>query len=171
MAADSAPWAALQTRVSALEPARQAAFALACAERLVRRDSDKTELLESIAAGWAVLAGGTQDLTARLVDLDARSDIDEDDVACVRYAVGAVANPGADRSPLWASDRAIAAAYEKVSYAADAGTFRSLPDDSMNPNVQEELTWQAKALAVLEEATALSGACETLRDEVTPDSP
>lgn len=162
MVADSTPWAALHARVSALEPDRQAAFALACAEHLVRRDSDKPELLESIAAGWAVLTGRAQDLMARLIDLDARSDIDEDDVACVRYAVGAVASPGADRSPLWASDRAIAAAYEKVPYA-DAGTFRSLSDDSMDPSVREELEWQAKALAVLEGAATLSEACEKLQ--------
>ena len=167
MDADPMPWAALHVGVSALEPERRAAFALACAEHLVRLNSDKPELLDSIGDGWVVLAGQTRDLTTDLAELDARSDADDDAVACVRHALGAVAHPDADQSPLSASDRAMAAAYEQVPYAENASTFRSLSDDAKNSIVQGELRWQAKTLATLEKTTSLSEACRTLRSRLS----
>lgn len=167
MDADPTPWAALHVGVSALEPERRAAFALACAEHLVRLNSDKPELLGSIADGWAVLAGQARDLTTDLAELDARGDADDDEVACVRHALNAVAHPDADQSPLWASDRAIAAAYEQVPYAENASIFRSLSDDAKSSIVQGELRWQAKTLATFEETTSLSEACRTLRSRLS----
>jgi hypothetical protein len=163
MAADPAPWAALHARASGLGPERRAAFALACAEHLVRITGAKPDLLITTAEGWAALAGGTADLPDRIVELDTRSDCDDDDVACVAHALETVVSPQPAQNVLGAVDGAIAAAYDRVPYPEGATAFRPLSEDTRDPAVQQELTWQARTLTILERVDDFAEACARLR--------
>lgn len=163
MDADVPPWAILHARASALATDRRAAFALACAEHLVRLASTKPDLLVKIADGWPVLAGDMRDLSDHLVELDTRSDGDEDDVACVAYALETVVRPHSSASVLWAMGRAVDAAYERVPYPEGAISFRRLSADTMDPAVQKELARQANTLTVAEDVIDFADACQQLR--------
>ena len=123
-----APWDELHRRAEALPPDRRAAFALACAEHLVSITASprQAELRVALARGWAVLDGGSDDLTPLRAQLEGREDVDEDDVAGVYYALGAV--QGSADDAWWAARRASDAAYERVPYPNGASTSgRSRP--------------------------------------------
>jgi hypothetical protein len=145
-----APWDELHRRAHALPPDRLAAFALACAECLVNLEASarQAELRQALARGWAVLAGGADDLAPLREQLEARDDVDDDPVASVYYALGGV--QGSADDAWWAAERASDAAYERVPYLDDASTFRSLEVDTASEEVQQELARQRDALAALE---------------------
>ena len=145
-----APWDELHRRAEALPPDRRAAFALACAEHLVSITASprQAELRVALARGWAVLDGGSDDLTPLRAQLEGREDVDEDDVAGVYYALGAV--QGSADDAWWAARRASDAAYERVPYPNGASIFRPLEADTASLEVEYELTWQRQALEALE---------------------
>lgn len=165
MADGAAPWAALHARAEALPAARRACFALACAEHLVSIEAfpRERELRAVLAECWAVLTGGQRDLSRLRAELAAREDLDDDEVAGVAFALEAVASLGSVDATLWASGRALDAAYERVPYPADATRFRPLALDTAEREVQDELSWQDETLELLEGPHALPDLIARLR--------
>jgi hypothetical protein len=112
--------------LSVLPPQAQVVFALACAARLVRASgaASQRDMDEALAVGWSVALGGAGDCQAVCSTLEPRDDLDNDEVAAVAYALGAVIGESEDA---WAvASRAIDAAFERVEYPAGASTFRPL---------------------------------------------
>jgi hypothetical protein len=103
--------------------------------------------------------------SGRIVELDTRSDCDDDDVACVAHALETVVSPQPAQNVIGAVDRAIAAAYDRVPYPEGAIAFRPLSEDTRDPAVQHELAWQAWTLTILEHVDDFADACaQVLRE-------
>ena len=120
----------LQSALMSMAPRERTVFALACAERLVtaRRPSEDP-LHEVLAMGWSVALGGSGDCAAVRSEVENREDLDDDDVAAVAFALGAViGNPGDAWS---AASRAIDAAFERIPYPP--GTTTSTRWRGMSP--------------------------------------
>jgi hypothetical protein len=141
---------------------QQAAFALACAEHLVRVEASarQGELLEILATGWLTLAGRGKDLSALRASLETREDLDDDEVAAVALALDAVS--GCSTAAWQAVSRATDAAYERVPYPPGLSEFRPLATDTAEPVVQQELRWQTRAMATLERSENLQEAIRNL---------
>jgi hypothetical protein len=153
----------LRRRIEALPPLRQAVFALACAERLVSLEASPRQaaLHAAIAQGFEQLAGETRDLAALHAALSGREDVDDDEVAAVVFGLGAVM--GLPDSAWSTAGRAFDAAYERVSYPVDATTFRPLEEDTADPAVQQEISWQEDAVKALESDQHWSEIAASLR--------
>ncbi len=94
--------------------------------------------------------------------LGQRADLDEDDVAAVWYALGAVGGSADDAE--WAAQRCVDAAFERISYYLEGATLaRPLEVDTADPVVQAELRWQTMALDLLENEGATSAVVSRLR--------
>jgi hypothetical protein len=145
----------LSRRLAALAPDRQACFALACADRLVAGNASPRaeELRTLLDLGWSGLTNGTARVTHVRAQLNAREDLDEDEVAAVAYALDSVL--GDAGGALWAARRALDAAFDRIAYVADGTSFRPLADDEAEPVVQAELAWHEHALGAVESRTAL----------------
>ncbi|KQR08615.1 hypothetical protein [Cellulomonas sp. Leaf334] len=138
---------AVWDHVLTLPPAARAMFALGCAERQVRAADRHAELLSALEAGWTVARGGSVDLAAVRAELDARDDLDDDDVAATYFALGsAVGDPQDCRA---AASRAMDAAFARAEDDEDATGFRPLADDATGAPVTAELAWQQAAAARL----------------------
>lgn len=154
---EDVPWSGIHARVTALPTERRACFALGCAERLVRTEASarQTELLNDLSEGWSALLGRGRDLDERRRTLAARADLDQDEVASVAFALDAVVD-GTVESALWASGRALDAAYARIPYPPGATRARPFAVDTASPVVQAELAWQADAADVMAGPDALA---------------
>lgn len=150
-------WDEVERRIGLLAPERQAAFALACAEHLVtgERSPRQAELRSMLDQGWMALIDGTPANLSHLRQvLEERDDLDDDEVAAVAYALGAVS--GSVDDARWGAGRGRDAAYGRVPYPEDARTFRPLEEDTQSPEVQAELAWQRSAVSQSEDAGSLA---------------
>ncbi|KSW29915.1 hypothetical protein [Cellulomonas sp. B6] len=138
-----APFDAVWDAVATLPTPARAMFALACAERLARAAGRDDELSEALEAGWAAADGQPADLAPLRSELEDRDDLDDDDPAATYFALGAAA--GSVKDCRAAANRAMDAAFARVTYPAGATTFRPLADDAAEPPVQDELAWQRAA--------------------------
>jgi hypothetical protein len=156
------PWSDIRDRLERLHQQRRAAFALVCAEHLVRSAATATtlDLRGSVDKGWAALINGQLDpeVRQRLVESD---DLDEDEVAAVAYALGAVS--GQTEDGWWAVSRCMDAAFDRVPYPDGARIFRPLELDAASHEVQQELRWQLIALDMVEEPGELAALVPRLR--------
>ncbi|KRC66081.1 hypothetical protein ASE12_15740 [Aeromicrobium sp. Root236] len=116
-----------------------------------------------LSEGWAAWSGQTGDLAAVLRALEPREGLDEDEVACVYYALDGVARAGPRDATIWASQRAIDAAYARVPRSEGAATFRPLDEDTAMPVVQSEFRWQDRVLQILETNADLAEAGQQVR--------
>jgi hypothetical protein len=150
-------------RLAALSPEKRACFALACAERLVVRTSStrQKELRTALDQGWSVLNGHGGDVAALRSSFDSRSDLDDDEVAAVAYALEAVR--GDADAAYWAASRSLDAAFELVRHAGSATEFRPLGVDAADPVVKEEVAWQERAITGAEEAASLPELMQRIR--------
>jgi hypothetical protein len=140
----------LRRRIVALPPLLQAVFALACAEHLVSLEASPRQatLRAAIDRGFEQLAGESGDLAALHAALSGREDVDDDEVAAVVFALGAVL--GRPNSAWWTADRSLDAAYDRAPHPVKAAMFRPLEDDTADPSVQQEISWQTEAVKALE---------------------
>lgn len=155
------PWDALRLRLEALVPQRRAAFALACAEHLVAMEATprEAELRAPLAQGWEALLGAPDDLGPLHARLEERADLDDDEVAGVAFALGAVM--GGYEDAWWAANRARDAADARVSYREPS--FQPADADAAERIMQDELDWQLGAVAALEVDEPLSTVVTRLR--------
>jgi hypothetical protein len=142
---------ALRKRLLRLDGPSRNAFALVCAERLLRYAPANVveQLSEALAVGWSVVLGQEGDLTSTSAHLEQREDIDSDPVAAAAFALRAVGSGSADDA--WqTANRSLDAAFDRIEYPVDASSFRPLAIDMATPVVQAELRWQDQALTLLE---------------------
>lgn len=153
----------VRQRLAALTSEKRACFALACAERLVARSPHdrQQELRTALEQGWSVLKGHEGDVAVVRTSFDSRSDLDDDEVAAVAYALEAVR--GDADAAYWAASRSLDAAFELVDYPASATEFRQLAVDAADPVVKEEVAWQEQAIAGAEEAASLPELMQRMR--------
>ena len=157
-----APWEEVRDRVRALPSVAQAVFALAVTERLVARSRSENDALRSaLSVGWHVALGGDGPWQTVREELERRSDLDEDDVAAVYFALGAAAGSAEDVG--YAARRCADAAFARVPYPDGAAVFRPLEVDAAHAVVQEELHWQTTALDLLETGGATPDIISRLR--------
>ena len=156
------PWRELHTRVAGLDSTRGSAFALSCAEHLVAGTGSSREdvLRNALDAGWSALLLAPTDLSDIVTKLEARDDLDEDEVAAVYYALKAISDPS---HALYAASRAMDAAFARVPYPDGAPALRPLAEDADSPEVQRELAWQQAALVLIEELSSLKDLARRLR--------
>ncbi|GAB3080104.1 hypothetical protein [Pedococcus soli] len=154
-------WDALRLRIGALAPQRRAAFALACAEHLVAMEATprEAELRAALVHGWEALLGAQDDLGPLRARLEIRADLDDDEVAGVALALGAVM--GGSEDAWWAANRARDAADARVSYREPS--FRPTDADAAERIMQNELNWQLDAITALEVDEPLSTVVTQLR--------
>lgn len=152
---------AVWNQVLSLPPTRQAMFALGCAERLAHAAGRTDELLPALEAGWTVACGGSADLAPLLADLDARDDLDDDELAATFYALRAAA--GSPQDCRWAASRAMDAAFALVDRDDDTTLFSPLAVEGVSGPVLAELTWQQTAAARLAESGASESVLAWLR--------
>jgi hypothetical protein len=157
------PWHQIRRRLGQLPPDRQAVMALASAEHLVTLTaSDREgELRRTLALGWAALTTGPRDLSELRNGLEDRDDVDDDEVAAVAFALGAVM--GSLEDAWWTVNRCCDAAFDRVPYPEDTTSFRPLDEDAGSPQVRRELEWQLAALSTAEESDSLATAIARLR--------
>lgn len=155
-------WAEMQRRLGRLPAERQAVVALAGAERLVGVTASvrESELRLLLAQGWAAVTG-SRDLSRLREGLLERDDLDDDEVAAVTFALGAVM--GSVQDAWWAVSRCLDAAFDRVPYPDDATSFRPVEEDAASPGVRREMEWHLAALSVAEESDSLPAAIERLR--------
>ena len=152
----------VRSRVLNLPPAAQAVHALACAQRVVRASDDGSADLESaLHAGWSVVKSGHGDCAEIRRDLELRDDLDDDPIAAVTYAIGAVDRVA--ESAWWATSRLLDAAFEHVPYPVEATVFRPVAEDAQHETVRQELLWIDETLSLLEQEGATSGVIDRLR--------
>ena len=156
------PWRELHARVAGLDSTRGSVFALSCAEHLVAGTGSSREdvLKNALDAGWSALLMGPTHLSEIVTELEARDDLDEDEVAGVYYAIKAISDPS--HAP-YAASRAMDAAFARVPYPDGAPAFRPLAEDADSPEVQRELAWQQAALVLIEGPSSLEDLARRLR--------
>lgn len=143
------PWEEVRARVRALPSDARAVFAIAVTEHLVARFRPENDVLRSaLSIGWQVALGGGGPLQTVREELERRSDLDEDEVAAVYFALGAAAGSVEDAE--YAARRCTDAAFDRVLYPDGAAAFRPLEVDAAHDVVQEELHWETTALDLLE---------------------
>lgn len=94
-------------------------------------------------------------------DLESRDDLDDDPVAAVTYAMGAV--DGDADTAWWTTSRLLDAAFERVPYPAEATAFRPVIEDAQHETVRQELRWIDETLSLLEQEGLTRGVIERLR--------
>jgi hypothetical protein len=159
----STEFESLRKRLLRLDGPSRNAFALVCAERLVRRAPANIvgQLSEALAVGWSVAQGQEGDLASTRAHLEQRADFDSDPVAAAAYALGAV---GGSADDAWqTASRSLDSAFDRIEYPVDASTFRPLAIDMATPVVQAELRWQDNALTMLEESGPSADVIKRLR--------
>jgi hypothetical protein len=121
-----------------------------------------TERLDAaLETGWSVLVREADNCCDALTTLSAYDDRDDDAIAAVTFALGAVEGRAGDA---WhAVARCIDTAFERVDYPADAREFRPLTQDIVSQPVQDELRWQDDVLTVLERSGATDDVISALR--------
>jgi hypothetical protein len=156
------PWRELHARAAGLVSTRGSVFALACAEHLVAGTGSSREdvLRNALDAGWSALLLGPTHLSEIVTELEARDDLDEDEVAGVYYALKAISDPS--HAP-YAASRAMDAAFARVPYPDGSPAFRRLAEDADSPEVERELAWQQAALVLIEGPSSLEDLARRLR--------
>jgi hypothetical protein len=155
---------ALRSKLAELASNAQAVFALACAERTVRATGGDSEraMDDPLALGWSAVLGGPGECGPARASVQARDDLENDEVAAVFYALGAVL--GRPDDAWWAATRAMDAAFERGE--RKPAKRRLLPRDKSAPSetVQLELLWQREALQLLAREGASPTAIVRLRE-------
>jgi hypothetical protein len=144
-------------RLRGLEPRRAAAFAAACAQRIIARTDTTAESVDfaaaAVAAAWAILSGEAAETAEHLLagfeELSADQQ-DTDHAAAAYFALASALEAKVDDAE-WAASRAFADAFE-CSHASSS-VMRPLEVDAMMPAVQWEYDQQARDLTVVEDAS------------------
>jgi hypothetical protein len=154
---------ALRSKLAQLPSNERAVFALACAERTVRTAGGQSEqaMNDALALGWSAVLGGPGDCGPPRASLQQRDDLENDEVAAVFYALGAVLGRADDA--WWAATRAMDAAFERGERQPAKRRLRKRDKAAPSDAVQLELIWQREALQLLARDGAAGGVVQRLR--------
>lgn len=159
-------------RLAALSSVESLWHALACADRLIATDDPgrRGELRAALDTAWGLSESGTRTLAeAAAAELLARSDVDDDPVAAVVYAIQAAL--GSSEGATWAASRSLDAAFAKVPYPPDAQFLRPLEQDVASDLVQHELRWQLKVADFVATASTVREVKDWVEALPTNDQP